>query len=62
MNTEGGNCKVEDPVYKHVFDLSKIPVREITVNSSKFLINACGKTECGNFGACLKSGKTWPYV
>ena len=57
LNRDGTNCKVEEPIFKHLFDFSKVPVREISVQSSKFIINTCGTTECGNFGACLKSGK-----
>ena len=57
VSTEHGSCKVEDPVFKHVFDLSKITTRQIIVNKTTFILNPCGNTECGKTtGACLKSG------
>ena len=56
-NSKHGNCKVEHPAYNHVFDLSKISNREVSVNSAKFIISTCGKTKCGDYGACLQSGE-----
>eukprot|EP00795_Rhopilema_esculentum_P017105 gene17105-8622_t len=57
INDAGSSCKVEDNVFNHVFDLSDLPEKQVIVNGSKFALRPCGKTKCGDFGACLMSGK-----
>ncbi len=59
VTTQGSHCKVEDSVYKHMFDFSSLTTTSVTAGANKFVINPCGTTANGcdsKAGACKISG------
>eukprot|EP00794_Sanderia_malayensis_P000415 gene415-1051_t len=61
MTSAGSHCKVEDSVFKHMFDLSKLQSTTVSVGSNKFVVNPCGVVpgECSkNAAVCKVSGAT----
>ncbi len=58
-SSQGSKCRVEDSVFKHVFDLSALKTTQISVGSHNFYVNPCAPVEnlCQNkAGICQKSG------